>query len=88
MLGRRGGLGGGMGGGGGMSGMSGGGRGRFSGGGGSDSDMGGKTGHESQTGHSIHMRGLPFAAVEQDILDVSLPLDLRYLNPWDTCAYT
>ena len=28
------------------------------------------TNYDSQTGHCIHMRGLPFAATEQDILDV------------------
>ena len=36
------------------------------GGGGRYADM-----YESQTGHCVHMRGLPFAATEQDILDVS-----------------
>ena len=26
--------------------------------------------YQSQTGHCVHMRGLPFAATEQDILEV------------------
>lgn len=45
-----------------------GGRGGGGGGGGGTnySDM-----YESQTGHCVHMRGLPFAATEQDILEVS-----------------
>ncbi len=45
------------------------GRGRYGmrgGGGGSMED------YESQTGHSVHMRGLPFAANEDDILNVSI----------------
>jgi hypothetical protein len=25
----------------------------------------------SKTGHSVHMRGMPFLAIEQDVLDVS-----------------
>ena len=28
--------------------------------------------YESQTGHCVHMRGLPFAAIENDILNVSI----------------
>lgn len=27
--------------------------------------------YESQTGHSVHMRGLPFQATEDDIVEVS-----------------
>ena len=81
--GRRGGSGMGMGsgggGGGGGSGGSGG-RGRFGMGGGGGGNSGGRRGggmhgdhmYESQTGHCVHMRGLPFAASEQDILDVSI----------------
>jgi len=48
-------------------------------------DMGGRgggrgggfagNGYDSQTGHAIHMRGLPFAANEQDILDFFKPLN-------------
>ena len=34
--------------------------------------------YQSQTGHCVHMRGLPFAANEQDILDVSLAKIISY----------
>lgn len=44
------------------------GRGRFGMRGGGMSPM---EDYESQTGHCIHMRGLPFAANENDILNVS-----------------
>ena len=86
MGGRRGGGAGGGGGGGGMSGGmggrgGGGGGGRFGGGmgmmrggggsGGSSMAGMGMTDHQSSTGHSIHMRGLPFAANEQDVIEVS-----------------
>ena len=72
-MGGRGGGGGGGGGrfgGGGMGMMRGGGGG---GGGGGGSSMAGMamTDHQSSTGHSIHMRGLPFAANEQDVIEVS-----------------
>ena len=69
------GMGSGMGMGGGMGmmndGMSRGGRygSRGSGGGSSAANL---SNYESQTGHSVHMRGLPFVANEQDILDVSM----------------
>ena len=33
--------------------------------------MGSMGEYESQTGHCVHMRGLPFAATENDILNVS-----------------
>ena len=59
---------------GGMGGMSGGGGmgrgGRFGGGGGGG--KGGADNYESQTGHSVHMRGLPFQASEDDIMEVSV----------------
>lgn len=29
----------------------------------------------SKTGHSVHMRGMPFLAIEQDVFDVSRILD-------------
>lgn len=32
--------------------------------------------HESTTGHSVHMRGLPFTATEQDIAEFFSPLNL------------
>ena len=32
--------------------------------------MGSMGEYESQTGHCVHMRGLPFAATENDILNV------------------
>ena len=58
--------------GGGFGGMGDGGRGRYGGGGGMGGGRGDNFGnYDSQTGHCIHMRGLPFAASEQDILDVS-----------------
>ena len=74
--GRRGGGGGGGGGGARFgSGMMGGGGSRSGGGGGrgggSSSSGGAGSDHQSTTGHSIHMRGLPFAANEQDVHDVS-----------------
>ena len=47
----------------------GGGMGRGGGGGGMKS-MGGK-GWQSMTGHTVHMRGLPFRSTESDIIDVS-----------------
>lgn len=81
---RRGGMGGGYGGGmgGGFGGMGDGGRGRYGGsGGGFGGGMGGGRGgdnfgnYDSQTGHCIHMRGLPFVANEQDILDFFKPLN-------------
>ena len=51
---------------------------RFGGGGGGGGMRGGDMGdggygeYESQTGHCVHMRGLPFAATENDILNVSI----------------
>lgn len=49
-------------------------RGRMSGGMMDDRGRGGAPGshYMSKTGHSVHMRGLPFQAGEQDIFDVSL----------------
>lgn len=65
----------------GMGGGGGGGGGRMKGGfgrggrGGGGGGGGGGTNYsemyESTTGHCVHMRGLPFAATEQDILEVS-----------------
>lgn len=45
----------------------------------------------SKTGHSVHMRGLPFQANDQDVADVSVTLSatyschlMIYLSPdWD-----
>ena len=34
--------------------------------------------YESTTGHCVHMRGLPFAATEQDILEVNKRFTLFY----------
>ncbi len=52
---------------------------RFGGGGGGGGMRGGDPmgdggygDYESQTGHCVHMRGLPFAATENDILNVSI----------------
>ena len=61
-----GGIGGGLGGG--MKGMGGGG-----GGGGSGS------GWKSLSGHTVHMRGLPYRSTESDIIEVSRP-PRRYLD--------
>lgn len=58
-------------GGGGMGGGRKGGGGGGGGGGNSGNGMQGYEDYESQTGHCVHMRGLPFAANEQDLLDVS-----------------
>jgi len=66
---RRGGMGNRGGGGGGGMGM-GGGRGM-----GGNSSAQSRSMYDSQTGHSVHMRGLPFAANEQDILDFFKPLN-------------
>lgn len=58
-----------------MGGGMGGGRSGYGGGGRS---MGGNKGggsadnYESQTGHCVHMRGLPFSATEDDILEVNI----------------
>lgn len=64
---------------GGRGGMGGGGRGGGMGGGGGGS----RANYDSQTGHSVHMRGLPFAANEQDILDFFKPL-----NPVNVVVHT
>lgn len=42
-------------------------------GGGGMQSMGGS--YVSKTGHSVHMRGLPFQADEQDVADVCMPLN-------------
>ena len=62
---------------GGYGGGRGGRRGSRGGGGMGGGSGGSRANYDSQTGHSVHMRGLPFAANEQDILDVSL-LNLKY----------
>jgi hypothetical protein len=73
---------------GGMGGMGGG---SSNGGGGGGGGMGrkggmasrdrGMDGYDSQTGHCVHMRGLPFAATEQDILEVSIySIHIKYLK--------
>ena len=92
---RRGGVGmsGGMGGG--RGGGGGGGGGRFGAGmgmmrGGSGGGGGGGSGgagmgvndYQSQTGHSIHMRGLPFAANEQDVMEVCHGCLLSHLHSY------
>jgi len=54
------------------------------GGGGRGGRRGGsRANYDSQTGHSVHMRGLPFAANEQDILDFFKPL-----NPVNVVVHT
>ena len=63
--------------------MGGGGRG---GGGGGMKSMGGK-GWQSMTGHTVHMRGLPFRSTESDIIDVSTSGDDDLLLNVTTFVY-
>ncbi|XP_043189168.1 heterogeneous nuclear ribonucleoprotein H2-like isoform X2 [Amphibalanus amphitrite] len=59
----------------GATGAASGGMGRGSGGGGGGmKNMGGK-GWQSMTGHTVHMRGLPFRSTESDIIDFFRPLN-------------
>jgi len=53
----------------GMRGMMGGGRGGGRGGRGRGAAMM-KPAYESSTGHSVHMRGLPYSATESDVIQV------------------
>jgi len=77
-MGMGGGFGGGRGGGRGMGGMGRGGRGGRGGmRGGRGGGGGGDSGYVSKTGHSVHMRGLPYSATEDDILQVCCVLCLR-----------
>ena len=62
-----------MSGGGGGGGMGRGGRFGSTGGGGGGKSGSGADNYESQTGHSVHMRGLPFQASEDDIMEVIAP---------------
>ena len=74
------------------------GRGGGRGGGGGGGGGGGSTNYsemyESTTGHCVHMRGLPFAATEQDILEVrscSITVCQRRLfvtATWNHCYFS
>lgn len=64
-----------------------------------DRPRGGQPGshYMSKTGHSVHMRGMPFLAIDQDVFDVSIKINpfykpsyqsfISWLLDQDVCEY-